>query len=85
MEGTEAETEPVNWEICNESYKFQNMVREIFTDVFVQSQRLDHLTAVMGLHPQYLAAFCRTQDFMLRGNGPLPYDYRNYIAILVSA
>ena len=26
MEGTEAETEPVNWEICNESYKFQNMV-----------------------------------------------------------
>ncbi|XP_030851090.1 sestrin-1 isoform X2 [Strongylocentrotus purpuratus] len=60
-------------------------VREIFTDVFVQSQRLDHLTAVMGLHPQYLAAFCRTQDFMLRGNGPLPYDYRNYIAILTAA
>ncbi|XP_071492038.1 sestrin-1-like isoform X1 [Diadema antillarum] len=60
-------------------------VREIFTDVFVQSQRLDHLTAVMGLHPRYLAAFCRTQDFMLRGNGPLPYDYRHYIAILAAA
>ena len=37
----------------------------------------------MGLHPSYLDSFLRTQDYMLRGDGPLPFDYRHYIAIMV--
>ncbi|XP_038058705.1 sestrin-1-like isoform X1 [Patiria miniata] len=59
--------------------------KDLFIDVFLQSNRLDHLTTVMGLHPSYLEAFLRTQDFMLRGDGPLPFHYRHFIAIMATA
>ena len=39
---------------------------------------------VMGYHPHYLESFLKTQQYLLRGDGPLPYDYRHYIAIMVS-
>ncbi|CAD5110731.1 DgyrCDS101 [Dimorphilus gyrociliatus] len=39
----------------------------------------------MGYHPQYLDAFQKTQQFLLRGDGPLPHEYRHYIAIMASA
>ena len=42
------------------------------------------MVQVMGYHPHYLEAFLRTQQYMLRGDGPLPYDYRHFIAIMVS-
>jgi len=38
----------------------------------------------MGYHPHYLENFLRTQHFILRGDGPLPYDYRHYIAIMAA-
>ncbi|XP_071800666.1 sestrin-1-like isoform X2 [Asterias amurensis] len=59
--------------------------KELFIDVFLQSNRLDHLTTVMGLHPSYLEAFLRTQDFLLRGDGALPFDYRHFIAIMATS
>lgn len=39
---------------------------------------------VMGLHPQYMKIFNKSQSFIMRGDGPLPYPYRHYIAIMVS-
>lgn len=42
------------------------------------------MVQVMGYHPQYLDAFQKTQQFLLRGDGPLPHEYRHYIAIMVS-
>ncbi|XP_077341072.1 sestrin-3 isoform X4 [Lithobates pipiens] len=39
----------------------------------------------MSLHPQYLESFLRTQFYMLRMDGPLPYHYRHYIAIMAAA
>jgi sestrin len=56
----------------------------MFIDAFLQNNRLDHVTQVMSYHPQYLECFMRTQNFMLRGDGPLPYDYRHYIAIMAA-
>uniref|UniRef100_A0A8C5LLK0 Sestrin 3 n=1 Tax=Leptobrachium leishanense TaxID=445787 RepID=A0A8C5LLK0_9ANUR len=47
--------------------------------------RLDNITQVMRLHPQYLESFLRTQFYMLRVDGPLPYHYRHYIAIMAAA
>jgi sestrin len=55
----------------------------LFIDAFLQNSRLDHVTQVMGYHPTYLDIFLRTQNFILRGDGPLPYDYRHFIAIMV--
>ncbi|KAM9320961.1 sestrin-3 [Gastrophryne carolinensis] len=49
------------------------------------SGRLDNITRVMSLHPQYLESFARTQFYMLRMDGPLPYHYRHYIAIMAAA
>ena len=56
----------------------------LFVDAFLHNNRLEHMVQVMGYHPQYLEAFLKTQQYMLRGDGPLPYDYRHYIAIMVS-
>ncbi|KAF0291019.1 Sestrin-3 [Amphibalanus amphitrite] len=36
----------------------------------------------MCAHPEYLAVFARTQNFIMRGDGPLPFDIRHYIAIM---
>ncbi|XP_063237122.1 sestrin homolog isoform X2 [Bacillus rossius redtenbacheri] len=56
----------------------------LFVDAFLQNNRLDHVTQVMGYHPTYLDVFLRTQNFILRGDGPLPYDYRHFIAIMAA-
>lgn len=56
----------------------------LLMDAFVQNNRLDHVSRVMSSHPSYLEHFLRTQHFILRGDGPLPYDYRHLIAIMVS-
>lgn len=47
--------------------------------------KLDHVTQVIGYHPKYLGHFLGTQTFiMMADDGPLPYEYRNYLAIMVS-
>lgn len=51
---------------------------------FVSAGRVDHVAMVMGLHPQYLSSFWKTQYLLLRMDGPLPYHKRHYIAIMVS-
>ncbi|KZS11975.1 putative Sestrin-1, partial [Daphnia magna] len=46
--------------------------------------RPDRLEQVMGLHPQYMKIFNKSQSFIMRGDGPLPYPYRHYIAIMAA-
>lgn len=43
-----------------------------------------NLFQVMLLHPQYLKIYNKSQSFIMRGDGPLPFHYRHYIAIMVS-
>ncbi|XP_037083558.1 sestrin homolog [Pollicipes pollicipes] len=38
----------------------------------------------MCCHAEYLAVFTRTQHFIMRGDGPLPFDVRHYIAIMAA-
>ncbi|KAF7266090.1 hypothetical protein GWI33_020542 [Rhynchophorus ferrugineus] len=38
----------------------------------------------MGYHPLYLEQFLKTQDYILRGDGPLPFVYRHFIAIIAA-
>ncbi|KAF4800062.1 Sestrin-2 [Turdus rufiventris] len=52
---------------------------------FVSAGRVDHVAMVMGLHPQYLSSFWKTQYLLLRMDGPLPYHKRHYIAIMAAA
>ncbi|XP_060535774.1 sestrin homolog isoform X1 [Cylas formicarius] len=62
----------------------QDVTHTLFGDAFLQNNRLDHVSQVMGYHPSYLEHFLRTQNFILRGDGPLPFDYRHYIAIMAA-
>lgn len=50
----------------------------------MDKSELDHVTQVIGYHPSYLEHFLKIQNFILRGDGPLPYAYRHYLAIMVS-
>lgn len=65
-------------------FLFYLQTKVLFTEAYRQNSRLDHLTQIMGFHPQYLACFLRTQNRLMRAEGPLPYEYRHYIAIIVS-
>ena len=58
--------------------------QSLFVDAFLHNNRLEHLIQLMGYHPKYLDCFLKTQQFILRGDGPLPQPYRHYIAIMVS-
>uniref|UniRef100_A0A8B9QEV5 Sestrin 2 n=1 Tax=Apteryx owenii TaxID=8824 RepID=A0A8B9QEV5_APTOW len=59
--------------------------RQLFIEAFVSAGRVDNITMVMGLHPQYLSSFWKTQYLLLRMDGPLPYHKRHYIAIMAAA
>lgn len=56
----------------------------IFYTDHMEKIKLDHVTQVIGYHPKYLEHFLRTQNFIMYGDGPLPYNYRHYLAIMVS-
>ncbi|XP_063046263.1 sestrin-3 isoform X2 [Engraulis encrasicolus] len=47
--------------------------------------RLDSVSQHMASHPQYLESFLRTQHYILYMDGPLPLQYRHYIAIMAAA
>lgn len=59
--------------------------QSIFVDSFLQNNRLENFIQVMAYHPQYVESFLRAHNHLLRGDGPLPYDYRHYIAIMASS
>jgi sestrin len=45
----------------------------------------DGVTQIITCHPNYKDPFVRTHNFILRGDGPLSYATRQYIAIMASA
>lgn len=57
----------------------------LFVDAFLQNNRLDHVVQLMGYHPQYLECFLRTQQYLMKGDGALPFHYRHYIAIMAAS
>ncbi|XP_069731680.1 sestrin-2 [Phaenicophaeus curvirostris] len=63
----------------------ESSCRQLLIEAFVSAGRVDNITMVMGLHPQYLSSFWKTQCLLLRMDGPLPYHKRHYIAIMAAA
>ncbi|XP_069743642.1 sestrin-1 isoform X9 [Narcine bancroftii] len=56
--------------------------RLLLIEAFATFGRLDNITLLMGFHPQYLDSFLKTQHYLMQVDGPLPYCYRHYIAIM---
>lgn len=68
--------------VDTEDDEFQ--AQSLFVDAFLHNNRLEHLIQLMGYHPKYLDCFLKTQQYILRGDGPLPTPYRHYIAIMAA-
>lgn len=56
----------------------------LFVKALASRGRLEAVTQQMGYHPRYLDSFLKTQHYLLHMDGPLPFDCRHYIAIMVS-
>ncbi|XP_072433943.1 sestrin-3-like isoform X3 [Chiloscyllium punctatum] len=57
----------------------------LILEEYSTTRHSDNTTRIMGLHPQYLESFLRTQYYILRMDGPLPFEYRHYLAIMAAA
>ena len=62
----------------------QNKTLALFQDAFHTDLRVSHLVQLMGYHPEYLEIFLRAHNLLMHGDGPLAFNVRVYIAILVS-
>ncbi|KAM6959344.1 sestrin-2 [Aplochiton taeniatus] len=58
---------------------------EVLMEAFLSLGRLDHVTTMIALHPDYLSCFLRTQHALLELDGPLPRAWRHYIFIMAAA
>jgi sestrin len=59
-------------------------VQTLYVEAFLHNNRFEHIIQVMGYHPRYLSCFIKTQNYLLRGDGALPYAHRHYIAIMAA-
>lgn len=60
-------------------------VLSLLVESFLLSGRVSNVTCLIAFHPQYLESFLRTEYFMFKGEGPLPFDWRCYIAIMAAS
>ncbi|CAI9734168.1 sestrin-1-like isoform X2 [Octopus vulgaris] len=58
--------------------------RTLFVNAFITNNRSDYITHLMAYHTKYLECFLKTQNHLMRADGPLPFAYRHYIAIMAA-
>ena len=51
-------------------------ILSLLVESFLLSGRVTNVTCLIAFHPQYLEGFLRTEYFMFKGEGPLPFDWR---------
>eukprot|EP01136_Pigoraptor_vietnamica_P034938 Opistho-1_new@99481 len=56
-----------------------------FVETFLHDGRVSHMIRIMAYHPSFLGDFLETHHFVMRGDGPIPLDWRNYIAIMAAS
>lgn len=54
----------------------------LFKASWLNTGRVTHLSRILAWHPAFLEKFTETTDFLLRADGPLPFPYRHYLALL---
>lgn len=54
-------------------------------NLLMDNADLDHVTKVIAYHPRYLEHYLNTQNFVMHCDGPLPFEYRAYIAIMAAS
>lgn len=54
-------------------------------ECFMDDDVYDHVTTVIRYHPRYFEHYLKTHKFVIYEDGPLPFDYRHYLAIMAAA
>ncbi|KDO30595.1 hypothetical protein SPRG_04495 [Saprolegnia parasitica CBS 223.65] len=60
-------------------------LQAIFTRCFLQGGRVSHLTRMLAWHKPYLQLFRSSITSIMLNDGPLPLEWRNYIALMAAA
>jgi sestrin len=84
----EARPGPASWYFpagVVEVAEAQGRVQRLLQDIFLRTGRVTHLERVLAWHPSFLETWYLTQMCLMRGPGPLPGPWRNYIALLAAA
>jgi len=55
------------------------------TDLFYSTGRVSHLDLFLSIIPKYAEEFIMLRHFLMNLEGPLPHDYRQYIAIMAAS
>ena len=69
----------------SDSYKDTRTTKEYFKIIFVDNGIIPHLSQVLFSHPSYAEIYYKTFNFVMKSNGPLPLDWRSYIAIIAAS
>ncbi|KAJ6643123.1 Sestrin like [Pseudolycoriella hygida] len=64
---------------------FNDVVEYGYRERLMDRFELDRVSKVIGYHPSYLEHFLNIQNFIMCGDGPLPFVYRHYLAIMAAA
>lgn len=60
-------------------------VQREFCEAYDIDGRVSHMTRVLAYHPKFLAKFRDTHHVLLWGEGPLPLEYRQIIAVMAAS
>ncbi|KAL9646927.1 hypothetical protein ABK040_013786 [Willaertia magna] len=61
------------------------ITKEYFKMLFLDNGVLPNISQVLFCHPIYAEIYYKAINFLMKGNGPLPLDWRSFIAILASS
>eukprot|EP00123_Amoebidium_parasiticum_P015278 comp22870_c0_seq1/m.36109 comp22870_c0_seq1/g.36109 ORF comp22870_c0_seq1/g.36109 comp22870_c0_seq1/m.36109 type:complete len:441 (-) comp22870_c0_seq1:1051-2373(-) len=59
--------------------------RELFREMFMHDGRVSHMVQMMTSFPDFLSACVDTLHMVLRCDGPLPLDWRAYVAMMAAS
>eukprot|EP01129_Flabellula_baltica_P014592 TRINITY_DN7022_c0_g1_i1.p1 TRINITY_DN7022_c0_g1~~TRINITY_DN7022_c0_g1_i1.p1 ORF type:complete len:731 (-),score=112.34 TRINITY_DN7022_c0_g1_i1:54-2204(-) len=57
-------------------------MQDMYQELFRVTGRISNLDFCLAQHPSYFKRFHTTLNYIMRAPGPVPYDWRNYIAIM---
>ncbi|XP_035233287.1 sestrin-1-like isoform X5 [Stegodyphus dumicola] len=71
--------------VSEDTLSYMNIEEDDCCYLMIKNDGLTHVIRQISYHPDYLKEFLRTESFLLKGDGPLPFHYRHYIAIMAAA
>ncbi|EFC42903.1 sestrin [Naegleria gruberi] len=62
-----------------------HIIQEHFKTIFIDNGVIPHLSQALFTHAHFAEIYYKSYNFLMKSNGPLPLDWRSYIAILAAS